>query len=206
MLRCIIFSGSESVVGQKRSHRFEFICLLPPAADIAQHQIGTADDETFSRARKARQAASKKLQSLRLISRNVPRRRRRRVGHRFRGRGERRRLAGQTGEHLAVLMLYGRVAPVAFPAIDAHQGLDLGPASGVGEHRNTMVLPGNVVPIRGRDAWRTNSSPWSPHERPAFTCRATIRRDDDERTYGRHLTVVHGALVISGGLIEPKGG
>ena len=39
------------------------------------------------------------------------------VGHRFRGRGE--RLAGQTGEHLAVLMLYGRVAPVAFPAIDA---------------------------------------------------------------------------------------
>jgi hypothetical protein len=38
----------------------------------------------------------------------------------------------------------------------------------------------------------------------AFTCRAIIMRDDDERTYGRHLTVVRGALVISGGLVEPR--
>jgi hypothetical protein len=30
----------------------------------------------------------------------------------------------------------------------------------------------------------------------AFTCRATITRDDDSRTFGRHLTV--GSLVISG--------
>ena len=171
-----------SARGQKRSHRFEFICLLPPAADIAQHQIGTADDETFSRARKARQAASKKLQSLRLISRNVPRRRRRRVGHRFRGRGERRRLAGQTGEHLAVLMLYGRVAPVAFPAIDAHQGLDLGPASGVGDHGNTMVLPGNVVRIRGREA--RHPAMWSRFAGAMLGAR-TLRRG--RRTNGRPL-------------------
>jgi hypothetical protein len=29
-------------------------------------------------------------------------------------------------------------------------------------------------------------------------------RADDPRTFGRHLTVVRGALVISGGLVEPR--
>jgi hypothetical protein len=38
----------------------------------------------------------------------------------------------------------------------------------------------------------------------AFNCRATIMRDDDPRTFGRHLTVVRGALTISGGLVEPR--
>jgi hypothetical protein len=32
----------------------------------------------------------------------------------------------------------------------------------------------------------------------------SVWRDEDPRTFGRHLTVVRGALVISGGLIEPK--
>jgi hypothetical protein len=74
---------------------------------------------------------------------------------------------------------------------------------------NTAVLPGNVVRIRGREARHCFAMARElfavvARDRPAFTCRATIRRDDDERTYGRHLTVVHGALVISGGLVEPK--
>jgi len=41
-------------------------------------------------------------------------------------------------------------------------------------------------------------------DRPAFTCRAIIAHDDDARTYGRHLTVVRGALVISAGPVEPR--
>jgi hypothetical protein len=43
-----------------------------------------------------------------------------------------------------------------------------------------------------------------PHDRPAFTCRAIVARDDDPRTYGPHLTVVRGSLVISAGLVEPR--
>jgi hypothetical protein len=74
---------------------------------------------------------------------------------------------------------------------------------------NTNVLPGNMVRIRGYEARHCFALArelfavvaW---DRPVFTCHATITRDDDERTYGRHLTVVRGALVSSGGLVEPK--
>jgi hypothetical protein len=73
---------------------------------------------------------------------------------------------------------------------------------------NTAVLPGNVVRIRGREARHCFAMAreffavvaWDR----AFTCRATIVRDDDPRTFGRHLTVVRGALVISGGMVEPR--
>jgi hypothetical protein len=41
-------------------------------------------------------------------------------------------------------------------------------------------------------------------ERAGFTCHGSITRDDDPKHYGRHLTVVRGALVISGGLAEPR--
>jgi hypothetical protein len=41
-------------------------------------------------------------------------------------------------------------------------------------------------------------------ERAGFTCHASISRDNDPRTYGRHLTVVEGALVISGGMTVPR--
>jgi hypothetical protein len=37
-----------------------------------------------------------------------------------------------------------------------------------------------------------------------LTCRAIIAHDNDPRTYGRHLTVVRGSRVISGGLVEPR--
>jgi hypothetical protein len=40
------------------------------------------------------------------------------------------------------------------------------------------------------------------HDRPAFKCCATVARDDDERTYGRHLTVARRALVIWG-MVKP---
>jgi hypothetical protein len=74
---------------------------------------------------------------------------------------------------------------------------------------NTAVLPGNVVRIRGREARHCFALAREviavvAHDRPAFTCRATITRDDDDRAYGRHLTVVRGALVISAGLTVPK--
>jgi hypothetical protein len=39
---------------------------------------------------------------------------------------------------------------------------------------------------------------------PAGSTRDTGRWFDDERTYGQHLTVIRGALVISGGMVEPK--
>ena len=73
---------------------------------------------------------------------------------------------------------------------------------------NSAMLPGSVVRIRGHEARHRFALAreffavvaW---ER-AFTCHETIIRDDDERTYGRHLTVVRGALVISGGLTVPK--
>jgi hypothetical protein len=63
---------------------------------------------------------------------------------------------------------------------------------------NSTVLPGNVVRIRGREARHCFALAreffavvaWDR----AFTCHTTIIRDDDERTYGRHLTVVRGAL------------
>jgi hypothetical protein len=74
---------------------------------------------------------------------------------------------------------------------------------------NVMVLPGNVVRIRGRGAdhcfaLARNFFGAIARERAGFTCHASISRDDDTRTYGRHLTVVEGALVISGGMIEPR--
>lgn len=74
---------------------------------------------------------------------------------------------------------------------------------------NTMVLPGNVVRIRGRNAEHCFSLARCffaavAMSRPGFTCHAVVARDDDERTYGRHLTVVRGALVISGGLTQPR--
>jgi hypothetical protein len=73
---------------------------------------------------------------------------------------------------------------------------------------NTMVLPDNVVRTRGREARHCFALAREffavvARDR-AFTCRAVITRDDDPRIFGRHLTVVRGALVISGGMVEPK--
>jgi hypothetical protein len=73
---------------------------------------------------------------------------------------------------------------------------------------NTTVLPGNVVRIRGRETRHCFAMAreffavvaWDR----AFTCRATTTRDGDERVYGRHLTVVRGSMVISGGMVEPR--
>jgi hypothetical protein len=69
----------------------------------------------------------------------------------------------------------------------------------------TTVLPGNAVRIRCRETRHCSREffavvAWDR----AVTCRATITRDDDPRTFGRHLTVVRGALVISGGMVEPQ--
>jgi hypothetical protein len=69
---------------------------------------------------------------------------------------------------------------------------------------NTAVLPGNMVRIRGRETRHCfflarEFFAVVAHDRPAFTCRAVVTHDHDPRTYGRHLTVVRGALVISGG-------
>jgi hypothetical protein len=73
---------------------------------------------------------------------------------------------------------------------------------------NVMVLPGNVVRIRGRAAEHCFALAWAFFAAIArqrvFTSRAVITRDDDERTYGRHLTVVRGSVAISGGTVEPK--
>jgi hypothetical protein len=41
-------------------------------------------------------------------------------------------------------------------------------------------------------------------ERAGFTCHASITRDDDPKAYGRHMTVVRGALVVTGGTAEPR--
>jgi hypothetical protein len=73
---------------------------------------------------------------------------------------------------------------------------------------NTAVLPSNVVRIRGREARHCFALAreffavvaWDR----AFTCRATVTRDDNPRIFGRHLTVVRGSLVISGGMVEPQ--
>jgi hypothetical protein len=41
--------------------------------------------------------------------------------------------------------------------------------------------------------------------RPAFTISVSVVScDHPDRTYGRHLTVVRGAVVVSGGVVEPK--
>jgi hypothetical protein len=63
---------------------------------------------------------------------------------------------------------------------------------------NTAVLPGNVVRIRGREtrhcfALAREVIAVVAHDRPAFTWRATITRDDDDRAYGRHLGGADGA-------------
>lgn len=42
-------------------------------------------------------------------------------------------------------------------------------------------------------------------ERPAFTTRGVIiNSEQPEKTYGRHLTVIRGAVVVTAGLIEPR--
>lgn len=74
---------------------------------------------------------------------------------------------------------------------------------------NVMVLPSNFVRIRGRSADHCFALARCffaavASERASFTCSALITRDDEERTYGRHLTVVREAVVVSGGLIEPQ--
>ena len=75
---------------------------------------------------------------------------------------------------------------------------------------NVMVLPGSVVRIRGRAAdhcfalARCFFAAIAGESAVAFTCHALIARDDDPWTYGRHITVVRGAMVVSGGLIEPR--
>jgi hypothetical protein len=48
------------------------------------------------------------------------------------------------------------------------------------------------------------SSPRSPRTGRGFTVTVSVRKDGEDRTFGRHLTVVRGAVVISGGLIEPR--
>jgi hypothetical protein len=74
---------------------------------------------------------------------------------------------------------------------------------------NSAVLPAKLVLICGREARHCFALAreffavvaWDR----VFTRHETIIRDDDERTYGRHVTVVvRGALVISGGLTVPK--
>lgn len=74
---------------------------------------------------------------------------------------------------------------------------------------NVMVLPGNFVRIRGRSADHCFALARCffaavARESMAFTCHGSIIRDDDIWAYGRHLTVVRGAMVVTGGLIEPR--
>jgi hypothetical protein len=73
---------------------------------------------------------------------------------------------------------------------------------------NVMVLPDRVVRIRGRSADHSFDPGRAFFKAVAqnrvFTCHATITRDDDLKTYGRHLTAVWGAVVISAGLTEPR--
>jgi hypothetical protein len=79
-----------------------------------------------------------------------------------------------------------------------------------GPHRfNCRVLPGNAVSIRGRSADHSFALARAffaavAKDRPGFTVTVSVRRDGDERSYGKHLTVVRGAVVISGGLVVPK--
>jgi hypothetical protein len=75
---------------------------------------------------------------------------------------------------------------------------------------NTVVLPQNLVQIRGREtdhcfALARCFFAAVASEHAGFTCRASITHDaDDAKLYGRHLTVVQGAMVVSAGLIEPR--
>jgi hypothetical protein len=74
---------------------------------------------------------------------------------------------------------------------------------------NVAVPPGNVVRIRGRTADHCFALARCffaavARESVGFTCNALITRDHEDRTYGRHLTVVREAVVVSGGLIVPK--
>jgi hypothetical protein len=73
---------------------------------------------------------------------------------------------------------------------------------------NVVVLSDRVVRIRGRSADHCFDLGQAffmavARERAGFTCHATITRDDDPKVYGRHLTVVRGALVVSGGMKVP---
>jgi hypothetical protein len=75
---------------------------------------------------------------------------------------------------------------------------------------NTAVLPGNgsgFAAEKPRHCFALAREFFAvvAWNRPAFTCRAIVTHDDDPRAYGRHLTVVRGALVISGGLTVPRG-
>jgi hypothetical protein len=74
---------------------------------------------------------------------------------------------------------------------------------------NVVVLPGNAVRIRSKSADHGFALARSffaavAKDRPGFTVTVCVSRDDHARIYGRHLTAVEGALVISGGLIEPR--
>jgi hypothetical protein len=74
---------------------------------------------------------------------------------------------------------------------------------------NVMVLPERVVRVRGRSTDHCFDLARAffvavARDRAGFTCHASITRDDDPKHYGRHLTVVRGALVISGGVAEPR--
>jgi hypothetical protein len=74
---------------------------------------------------------------------------------------------------------------------------------------NTVVLPQNIVQICGRETDRCFALARCffaavAREHAGFTCRASITHDDDAKAYGRHLTVVQGAMVVSGGLTEPR--
>jgi hypothetical protein len=74
---------------------------------------------------------------------------------------------------------------------------------------NTMVLSQQVVRIRGRSTDHCFDLARAflmavARERFGFTCHASITRGDDPKSYGRHLTVVRGAVVVSGGLAEPR--
>jgi hypothetical protein len=74
---------------------------------------------------------------------------------------------------------------------------------------NVMVLPERVVRVRGRSTDHCFDLARAffmavAHERAGFTCHASITRDDDPKAYGRHMTVVRGALVVTGGTAEPR--
>ena len=87
--------------------------------------------------------------------------------------------------------------------------------------KTVMVAPGKhgfgvevtdtkgQVTVRGRDADHTFelARPFLgtvAKDRPAFTMTAKLTRHGDDRCYARHLTVLRGGLVVSGGHIVPK--
>jgi len=74
---------------------------------------------------------------------------------------------------------------------------------------NTMVLSQQIVKIRGRSTDHCFELARAflmavAQERAGFTCHAANTRDGNPKAYGRHLTVVRGAAVVSGGLAEPR--